>query len=186
MNLVSQTTTHQRRDSMSETDLTLDLIDKGTLLPPLSARECTQTLTPIPGGSLRRTINGALVHVGKMTHRKFSSTISCKDKRPPAFEDLWEGVRVKVGCIQHLTQSVPQGTRRVHLEREPLSLHLYDENHQEWPVEPDQDLWILIPPHFPGGFLTYRPLLTMIVKKYHLETDEWGLTVGWSLELEEE
>jgi len=170
---------------MSDTDLTLELIDKGMLLPPFSGRECTQTLTPLPCGSLRRTINGTLVHLGPPSHRKFSSTISCKDKRTPAFEELWEGVRVKVGCIQSLTQSIPKGTRQVHLERPPLSLHLFDEDHVSWPIDGNHDQWVSIPSDFPGGFLSYRPLLVMVVKKYHLETDEWGLMIGWSLELEE-
>ncbi len=171
---------------MNETDLTLEITGKGTLLPPLSARECTQTLTPLSGGSLRRTLNGTLVHVGYKGHLKFQSTISCKDKTAPAFEGIWKGVRVKVGCIQTLTQTIPQGSSRIQLERFPLSLHLYDGTRTPWPVEHRGDLWVSIPPNFPGGFLTYRPLLKMIVTRYNLETDEWGLTVGWTLELEEE
>jgi hypothetical protein len=171
---------------MSQTDLTLEIMDKGNILSPFSARECTQTLSPIPQGILRRTINGMLVCVGNRGHRKFQSTISCKDKAPPAFDELWKGVLLKVGCLQSLTQIVPPLTQKVQLERAPLSLTLYEYSGKTWACDKLQDRWITIPHKFPGGFLTYRPLLKMVVKNYFLETDEWGLSVGWTLELEEE
>lgn len=169
-----------------ETDLTLEVLEKGNSLPPFSARECTQTLTPIPQGALRRTINGILVSVGNGGHRKFQSTISCKDKASPALDGVWQGSRLKVGCLQSMTQTVPQGTQRIQLERDALSLHLYDGQGKVWTVSEAENRWISTPSEFPGGFITYRPLLLMIVKNYHLETDEWGLSVGWVLELEEQ
>ncbi len=171
---------------MNETDLTIEIMGKGHALSPFSARECTQTLTPLPQGSLRRTINGSLVSVGHKGHQKFQSTISCKDKASPAFECLWKGTLLKVGCIQSLTQTVHEGISRVQLEREPITLHLYDNHGKIWPAEKGEDRRVSFSSDFPGGFITYRPLLTMVVKNYHLETDEWGLTVGWSVELEEE
>jgi hypothetical protein len=170
---------------MSETDLTLEIMGKEQCFPPFSARECTQTLTPLSQGTLRRTINGTLVFLGNAGHQKFQSTISCKDKAPPAFSGLWKGSILKVGCIQSLTQTIPPKTLRIQLEREAVTLHVYDQSAKVWPVERLQDRWLSLPSAFPGGFVTYRPLLIMMVKKYHLETDEWGLTVGWSLELEE-
>lgn len=171
---------------MNETDLTLEFIGVGNALPPFSGRECTQTLTPIPHGALRRTINGNLVCVGNKGHRKFQSTISCKDKASPALSGIWKGTLLKVGCIQFLTQTVPQEIGRVQLEREALSLHLYENSGKFWQAEKAENRWIEIPSAFPGGFITYRPLLLMVVKNYHLETDEWDLAVGWSLELEEQ
>jgi len=168
-----------------ETDLTLEIIGKGNSLPPFSARECIQTLTPISHGTLRRTINGTLVCIGNEGHRKFQSTISCKDRVPPAFEGFWKGTLLKVGCIQSLTQPVPQGTERVQLEREALSLHLYERSGKTWPIKEVGNQFVSLLAEFPGGFITYRPLLTMFVKNYHLETDEWGLSVGWTLELVE-
>ena len=67
---------------MLETDLTLEIIGHGNGLAPFSSRECTQTLSPISQGVLRRTINGVLVCVSSKGHRKFESTISCKDQAP--------------------------------------------------------------------------------------------------------
>ncbi len=171
---------------MNETDLTLEIVGKGEALPLFSARECTQTLTLTPQDSLRRTINGHLVSIGNKAHRKFHSTVACKDKIPPAFGELWTGTLVKVGCLQSLTQTVPQGSGHILLERDAVSVYLYDEKGSFWPVKKGENRLIALPPNFPGGFLTYRPLLRMVVKNYCLETDEWGLSVGWSLELEEE
>ncbi len=171
---------------MNETDLTLEIVGIGNSLPPFSARECTQILTPIPEGTLRRTINGILVCTGNRAHRKFQSTLSCKDKAAPALGGVWKGSLLKVGCMQSLTQAVPHGTLRIQLEREAVTLHLYEESGKLWQLEKDENRFVLIPFDFPGGFITYRPLLLMVVRNYHLETDEWGATVGWKLELEEQ
>lgn len=171
---------------MSETDLILEIIGKGNLLIPSSAREITQTLTPFSQGTLRRTINGNLVSVGHKGHRKFSSVLSCKDKVAPAFEGLWQGTFLKVGCIQSLNILIPQGAKKVQLERDSLSVHLVDFAGKIWSVGKVAERWLSIPPIFPGGYVIYRPWLIMGVKNYHLETDEWGLTVSWTLELEED
>ena len=171
---------------MHETDLRLEGVgcDKG--FPPFSARGCVQSLTPLSQGVLRRTINGKLMCVGDKGHRKFQSTISCTDQAPPAFEKLWAGARLEVGCIQSLTQAVPVGAVTVFLEREPLTCHAFDSLGKMCPLEKVEGTCVFLPPRFPGGFITYRPSLIMLVKGYHLETDEWGASVGWRLELEEE
>lgn len=170
---------------MNETDLVLMTAEKENLFPPFSARECTQSLTPISQGILRRTINGALINVGNKTHQKFYSTISCQDKAPPAFEKIWVGMRLHVGCIQSLTQTVAPNLAQIQLERETLSVVLYEQTGKKWPCQLKEKKNVELPVNFPGGFLSYRPWLMMMVKSYHLETDEWGLTVGWKLELEE-
>ena len=168
---------------MSETELTLEIIGKGNFFAPYSARECIQTLIPIPQGSLRRTINGKLVWVGQTTHRKFRSTLTCKDKAPPAFDGLWRGDKVNVKCLQTLTQAISQESQEITLEREPASIRLYDYKGKIWqaPIERHFSL----PDSFSGGFVTYAPYLSMMVENYTLEVDEWGLTVHWILELVE-
>lgn len=170
---------------MKETNLIIEIMGRGNVIPPFAARESTQTLTPISQGILRRTVNGNLVCVSHKGHRKFQSTIVCKDKTSPAFEGLWVGDILKVRCIQQMTQCVSQGVDKIQLEREASSLYLYDSSKKLWPIEQKEGLWVFLPLDFPGGFITYHPYLMMIVKSYHLETDEWGLTVGWKLELEE-
>jgi hypothetical protein len=171
---------------MNETDLILEGMGENTFFPPFSARECLQSLEPISQIILRRTINGALVCVGNKGHRKFRSVISCKDTTPPAFEKLWTGTPVKVGCIQPLTQTAPKGIFDLYLERDPVRGYAHDLEGRTYPIENIKERHIFLPREFPGGFVTYRPWLFMIVKHYCLETDEWGASVGWRLELEEE
>ncbi len=170
---------------MNETDLILEIPGKKSLFPPFSARECTQFLTPISQGVLRRTIGGTLVCVGRGGHRKFHSIIKAKDKAPPAFEGIWSGMLLKVGCLATLTQPVPERASSVLLERAPVICHAYDALGKTYVLEKVNGNSVALPPGFPGGFITYRPWLMMMVKTYHLETDEWGMSVEWTLELEE-
>ncbi|MBS0272282.1 MAG: hypothetical protein JSR85_06510 [Proteobacteria bacterium] len=171
---------------MKETDLTLEIVGRGSSLPPFSARECTQTLTPLPQGSLRRSINGTLIWIGNKGYQKYRSTISCKDKACPSLDGVWKGTLLRVGCLQTLTQTILKDTLQLQLEREPTSFYIYDKNGKLWPGEKRDSRWLALSPKFSGGFITYHPLLMMIVKDYTLETDEWGLSVRWTLELEEE
>lgn len=166
-----------------ETKLIIEILGKGELFTPQSARGCTQTLMPLPQGNLRRTINGKLVWIGSRTHRKFQSIISCKDQAPPAFDGLWRGDQVKVTCLETLTQTIPKNCQTLTLEREPASLHLLDLKGQRWEAPINQH--IKLPPGFQGGFLIYAPRLFMMVENYTLDMDEWGLAVGWTLELAE-
>src|SRR4051812_21910193 len=85
---------------MKETILTL----KGVGLPPLSARQCTQTLEAIPLGKLYRTVNGKLLYTGDETHQKYTTLIKGADKNPAGFDALRRGQHVQVGCIQRLWQ----------------------------------------------------------------------------------
>lgn len=171
---------------MNDTDLRLDIIGRGNSLGPFSARGCTQTLSLLSQGMVRRTINGHLMCVGNGGHRKFISTISCKDKAPPGFDGLWKGSLLKVGCIQSLSCLVAPHCQKVQVERESIAAHLQDYSGRPYPVKKREDRWFEIPQNFPGGFLIYRPELRMVVQNYFLETDEWELTVEWTLELEEE
>lgn len=171
---------------MSETDLILESLGHPIFFPPFSARDCVQSLTPIPQENLRRTLNGELICLKNQGYRKFQSTITCKDKVPPAFEGLWIGTRLKVGCIQSLTHPVLPGNPYAQMERDAVTCHLHDLSGKEYPLKKSETLLVSIPSDFPGGFITYRPWLKMIVKNYHLETDEWNLSVEWKLDLEEE
>lgn len=171
---------------MNETDLRLEIIGRGNALGPFSARGCTQTLSLLSQDTLRRTINGHLICVGNGGHRKFTSTISCKDKAPPGFDSLWKGTLLKVGCIQHVSCFVSPSCQKVQIERQSITAHLQDDLGKLYPLKKLEDRWLEIPQNFPGGFLMYRPELRMVVQNYFLQTDEWDLSVGWTLELEEE
>jgi hypothetical protein len=170
---------------MYESELTLDRIG----FPPFSARNCQQTLIPVISGDLRRTVNGTLIYTGNEGHHKFQTAIQCQDKSCPAFEGIWRGSLVKVGCIQRLSQEVKY-LREITLYRDPMenSVIVMDENRQEKEIESVTERIVRIrdwQPEPDKWYVFYRPSLAMRVISYKLLTDEWGFSGGWQLDLEE-
>lgn len=160
--------------------------------PPYSARGCQQTLTPLKTGEFRRTVNGTLVFTGSQKHRKYQSVLRCRDAAPPSFEGLWQGERVEVSCLQRLVQEVTltSETPRITLDRHGVkgSVTLQVTGEPLIPLAEAQGYEVSLPERLEGGqkgYLSYRPILTMRVISFHLETDEWGAEVGWTLTLEE-
>jgi hypothetical protein len=136
--------------------LDLDLIE----MDDGAARGITQTLEPIDAASqMRRTVNGALVDISASQFRKYKSTIACRDQVPPVLDGIWPGQVLTVSCLSELAYRSSGGSP----ERDQAS-------------GADRE---------DGAFTYYRPLLTMRVVRFNVETDEWGAAVGWSLELEE-
>ena len=132
----------------------------GIGVPPYSARGASQTLEPIEAAQqLRRTINGALIDLSRPEFRKYRSTISCADQQPPAIDGVWPGQVVTVGCISELSYKTSGGT--------PARSIVPGSSRTE------------------GDYTIYRPQLTMRVVSFSQDTDEYGATVSWSLELEE-
>ena len=170
---------------MYESELMLDRIG----FPPFSARNCQQTLIPVMSGDLRRTVNGTLIYTGNEGHHKFQTVIQCQDKSCPAFEGIWRGSLVKVGCIQRLSQEVKY-LREITLYRDPVenSVIVMDENRQEKEIESVTERIIRIRDRQQEPdkwYVFYRPSLAMRVISYKLLTDEWGFSGGWQLDLEE-
>ena len=132
----------------------------GIGVPPYSVRGATQTLQPIDAAQqLRRTINGALVDISRAEFRKYRSTITCTDQQPPAVDGVWPGQIVTVGCISELSYKTAGGVAA----RAVVSGSSRTE----------------------GDYTFYRPQLTMRVVSFSQDTDEYGASVAWSLELEE-
>ena len=156
--------------------------------PPLSARGCQQDLIPVPQGSLRRTINGELVMVGSQ-ELKYKSTIKCNDKTSLATDGLFPGCEVMVGCIQRLWQKVVENkdNEPVVLERHPVkgSVVVVDENQQEIKITSLDGKKVQLSDRSDTCYISYRPWLNMRAITYSLNTDEWGVKGGWSLEVEE-
>lgn len=131
-------------------------------LPPYAARGISQRLKPIGEvAQLARTVNGALVDLAVDTaFRKFESTITCTDMDHPAPDDLWPGMTLTVDCLTELkypatTDGAPART--------PVSGSERTE----------------------GGMVYYRPVLTMKLVDYDVQTDEYGAAVSWTMELAE-
>lgn len=140
---------------MDETVLSLS----GVGVPPYSARGLTQTLEPIDqAANLQRTINGALVDLSSVSFRKYKSTITGSDQRPPACDGVWPGRELVVDCVT--TLCYPQGGSP---QRPEVAGSSFTED----------------------GFTYYRPQLTMLVTGFQLSEDEWGAVISWTMTLEE-
>lgn len=130
-------------------------------IPPYSARGITQTIQPIAASQqLRRTVNGALVDFSDPIFRKFQSTITCRDMDHPVLDDVWPGMELTVDCIAEFkyrdaTGETPARTAVAGSERTE------------------------------GGYVYYRPQLTMMVASYRVDVDEWGAETGWTMDLVE-
>lgn len=135
-------------------------------VPPYSARGLQQTLELVSqAGQLRRNVNGALLDLSAPQFRKYKSTVQCTDQAAPAVDGVWPGATVTVDCVVELcfnTDSGAQGRAAV-----PGSIRVEDATTED------------------DSYTFYRPRLSMIVVSYHTNVDEWGATVGWTLELEE-
>jgi hypothetical protein len=135
----------------------LSLIGIG--VPPYSVRGLSQTLEPIEQAmSLQRTVNGELIDLSRAEFRKYKSTISGTDQRPPSCDGLWPGRQIVVDCIEELAYADGGTPQRPVVEGSSLS---------------------------ESGFTYYRPRLTMVVTGFQLSRDEYGAKVGWSMTLEE-
>lgn len=181
---------------MTDTLLTLDIAG----LPPWSARGLTQTLEPIDAGTLRRSVNGALIDLTWAGLRRYRSTVSGGDVQPPAFDAFWRGLPVTVGCLAELGRPVAlsAGLGTATLEREPVAGSLrglaeggmrpfgsaaatVHHSAGAWQVEIDlQDAAVTGP-----AWLWYRPRLLMRVIDWSTDTEEWAARAGWTLTLEE-
>jgi hypothetical protein len=135
------------------------LVLSGMGVPRYSARGITQTLEAIDEAKhIERAINGGLIDFGYAPFRKYKTTITGDDQRPPAVEGVWPGKIITVDCVAELSvvQSMP-------LERTPVPGSEYIED----------------------GYVFYRPRLVMMVFGFQMTADEWKAGVGWSLNAEE-
>ena len=171
-----------------ETQLTLN---RGGF-PPFSARGCTQTLTPIANGELRRTVNGELLFTGSAAHQKYRARLRCLDQASPALEGISRGEAVEVGCITRLVQElvgdsfttdvvlarpcVPGSVWATTYDAHQVGIHHIDGNRLSLERAPSLG---------EKFYLSYQPILSMRVLSFHIETNEWGTQVGWRLDLEE-
>jgi hypothetical protein len=166
-----------------ETELTISIGG----LPPLAAQGCEQELTPIMQGEFHRTINGDLIYLGEDTHTKYKSIVTCNDKTAIATDGLHRGSEIKLGCIQRLWQKIETDQTNVILDKFPVyeSIVALDKNNNPIAIKNIEKNFVTLENSHSGGFVCYRPLLSMRVIQYHLKTNEWGIKVGWQIECEE-
>ena len=107
---------------------------------------------------MQRTINGELIDLSSAAFRKYKSTISGTDQRPPSCDGLWPGRQIVVDCIEELAYPDGGTPQRPEVEGSSSS---------------------------EAGFTFYRPRLTMVVTDFKLSRDEYGAQIAWSMDLEE-
>lgn len=169
---------------MKESEL---IIEKGgvDLLPDKSLQNCVQTLEPLMQSSLYRTVNGELLSLSQTSQQKYKSVIACEDQCAAALDGVWPGERVRVGCLQWLSQPFDPGQRAINLQREAVgNICLIKDGDRDQKIRV-QGRTAELPDAQSGGFVWYRPFLDMMVTQYHIKHSEWGTVVGWRLELEE-
>jgi hypothetical protein len=133
----------------------------GIGVPPYSARGLKQTLSPIgQAANMKRTVDGSLKDVSFSGFKKYQSTISGTDQRPPNFDGRWPGLTVTVDCISELSYTPDEGDT------------------PQRSVVPGSS-------RVEAAHTVYRPRLTMKIINLSIDTDEYDAQVGWSLELEE-
>jgi len=168
---------------MSETNLILGL----TGLPPQSARNCVQELSPIANGEFENTLDGRSIFVETCNRRRYRSIITCNDANSPLADGIWIGSQLLVGCIQNLWQAIEPGETEIKLIRPAVSSSILAINNFGEHIkfrEMDNSVK-LYRPYNERIFVCFRPWLTMHVINFSLKTDEWGERSGWQLILEE-
>lgn len=173
---------------MQDTILTLS----GAGLPPWSARGLRQSLQPLDGGGLRRTVNGTLVDLGLPQHRKYRSSISAADVAPPAFGGLWRGMALTVGCAAELGHRLVlvAGAGGTTIERDAVAgagraVAASGRLAAATIVGRTASVDFGDPGLGGDAWLYYRPVLSMLVTGWTGDFDEWQAGRDWSLELEE-
>ena len=133
----------------------------GVGVPPYSARGLRQTIAPIDqSSSLRRTVNGSLKDISFSGFRKYKTTISGTDQRPPNFDGSWPGKIVTIDCIAELSYTPDEGQSR------------------QRPAVPGSE-------HTEGAHTVYRPRLECRIINFQQDHDEYDAAIGWTLDAEE-
>jgi hypothetical protein len=157
---------------MNETNLILGFSG----LPPKSARNCTQELSPIPNGEFKKSINGELLFLETTERKRYRSVISCRDTNSPIISGIWVGSQILVGCIQNLWQVISPGELGIKLIRPAVdqSICVINSLGDAIKFKSTKDEVELHKTYKERVFVGFRPWLTMKVIDFSLETDEWG------------
>lgn len=175
-----------------------NLVLAGIGIPRFSARGIKETLAPLELGELRRNINGTLVDLtDPALHRKYGLTISGDDVRPAALDKVWMGKVVTVSCVSTLGQAATftAGAASIGLGRGAVAgsglAQVDDLFSDDVEFAEDSGGETIATAAFAdtavagAGFIFYRPVLVMMVRRFSGDFDEWKAGNVWSLDLEE-
>jgi hypothetical protein len=123
------------------------------------ARGLTQSLEVIPQAFEQDyDVNANRIDLSNPAFRKYQSTITCSDRRPPPMDALFPGAIVTVHCTTPLCylNGNPGSPNRPEASGSSLSFN---------------------------GFTFYRPILDMMVGPLSWRLEDWEATVGWQIQL---
>jgi hypothetical protein len=139
----------------------MTLSDGHDVLPFYSARGIIHNIGSIGAAKVqRRTVNFQLINLALTRSQKYTLTISAKDIRPPARDNVWPGKTVTVACGFYLSYATSGGSP----SRSPVSGSQFDDGH---------------------GFTFYRPYLDMMIGELPRSYEEWNATNDWHINMEE-
>lgn len=167
----------------SETLLTIS----GVVFPPGSGRGISQTLTPIGGGEILRTVNGDLVDLTRPEFQKFATEITCSDMEAPTLAGIWPGKDVTIGCIKMRWQPVSPAADTVTLIRDPVAGSVLGYSAAGALVALNTGASNGRSLVFVGNvaLVGFRPSLVCRVTAWDDNTDEYNASVAWKLSAEE-
>lgn len=154
-------------------------------LPPFSARNCQQKITSFNPLGLRCTVNGEWVCIDPSAPLKYKTVISGTDFSSPGLHHLKIGEKIMVHCIQPFTQIAQAG--QVELLRPAVlgSIQSYDALLQKIPFSNLESSVITQNFTEQTCFITYRPILTLVVTDFEMNFHEWGDQNQWILKATE-
>lgn len=129
-------------------------------IPLYSARGLTQTLKPITEAvQLFRSINGAMMDFSLAAFQKYSTTITCTDRRAPRMDGVWPGRVVTMHSVAELSYLTSGGS--------PIRGVVPGSSYVE------------------GDYTFYRPILNVMLMNIEQQAQEYPGDVAWSAEFEE-
>lgn len=160
--------------------------------PPFSARGCKQKIIPLQAACFYRTLEGVLVSLQTPDLiKKYQTIISCHDQMPPAFGRTTIGEIFTIFSIQRFCQRIPPHVDQFQLERKAVegSSMLLKKGAFSLAVNTvseDQMVHLSnVISDAQEAYISYRPIFTMALTHFSLETDEEDLSVSWKMRLEE-
>lgn len=135
------------------------LILEGIGVPLYSARGLSQNYGPIAeADQSERGTDGEDIDFSEPQFKKYRTTITGRDQRPPAVDGIWPGTLVTVSCISRLTYPADGTPGRGVVDGSEIA---------------------------EGDFISYLPILECTVKDFSVDEDEYSAQVSWTLTLEE-
>jgi hypothetical protein len=171
---------------MNQTDLKFYLNESDNCFLPMgSIRGCKQTLEPLSAPVYRRALDGQLVVIKKGID-KYQCTLMCEDIICPSFEKLIPGTSLWIECIQRFTTPLLKPEEKLTLKRSavPNSFFLITPGKKPIALEVKNPKCIELSKE-QEGYVSYRPLLNMMLMDLRTEMDEWENRIKWKMVLEE-